>query len=192
MPLDGAGGSSGEDTGRAGAACCFACSVLAGGAVSFLPQPIISGRRANRRNTNPKARRGEIVVLNIYLFSPLPTRKAGWPPPGRVAMSCPRSNAQTQPHLRYSNFGQELDSLRAQRSIAFHRLEWILPAFLGENQGKQSSGKNYRDGKKPTGKTETCQRKRFPEGSPLTEGQGPVLAGQCVGFPSRTKVTGCL
>src|SRR5208282_3764343 len=67
MPLDGAGGSSGEETGSAADVCCFAGSGLAAGAVSFLPQAI-SERRANRGNTNTKARRGKIEVLNIYLL----------------------------------------------------------------------------------------------------------------------------
>src|SRR5271157_5260740 len=69
MPLDGAGGSSGEDTGRAAGACCFTCSVLAGGAVSFLPQAI-SRRRTNKGNTSTRARReeGEAVDTDLLLY----------------------------------------------------------------------------------------------------------------------------
>src|SRR5271165_5730772 len=79
MPLDGAGGSSGEDTVVAGAAC-FACSVVAG-ASAFLPQAI--SRRASKDNTNARAWRDEVEVLDIYLLL-YPAWLGGvrWQPPG--------------------------------------------------------------------------------------------------------------
>src|SRR5271165_620946 len=39
ISLDGAGGSSGEDTGCAGACCCLVCSVVVGDVASFLLHP---------------------------------------------------------------------------------------------------------------------------------------------------------
>src|SRR5271166_3273569 len=67
IPLDGAGGSSGEDTGSASEVCGLTGSVLAGGP-AFLPQAA-SGRRANKANTNTSARRVEIE-LHIFLLPP--------------------------------------------------------------------------------------------------------------------------
>src|SRR5271165_1443153 len=67
MPPDGAGGSSGEDTGDGAVACCFACSVLAVGS-AFLPQAIAK-RRATKGNTNTRARNGaEVVDMSLLLY----------------------------------------------------------------------------------------------------------------------------
>src|SRR5271157_4430320 len=65
--LDGAGGSSGEDTGDAVAAWCFGCSVAAG-ASAFLPQPISNRRASNADKSTRERYKVELVDICLLLY----------------------------------------------------------------------------------------------------------------------------